>query len=45
MQVVAHFAVRVAFYEEVDVTGRVRVADGGVWSQNGQPGSGWGSHC
>ena len=30
MEMVAHFSVRVAFYEKVDVAGLIRVADGGV---------------
>ncbi len=42
VQMVAHFAVWVALYEEIDVAGRVRVADGGVRAQDGEPGAGWG---
>lgn len=41
----AHFSVRVALYEEVDVAGGGGGADGGVGSQDGEPGAGWGCFC
>lgn len=45
VQMVAHFTIRVALYEEVDVAGGIGVADGGVGSQDGEPGAGWGGFC
>ena len=37
VQMVAHFPVWVALYEQVDMAGLIGVADRGVWSQYWQP--------